>query len=399
MTNSQNSDRVSLVHITTIPLSLVVLINRQITFMQGQWLDVQAISSPGQLADQFVKTYGVPYHAVTMTRAITPVRDLIALYRLWRKLLAIRPQIVHSHTPKAGLLGTLAAWLARVSVRIYQVRGLRYLTTSGFVRRLLMWSERLACLVATQVICNSHSNMQQILDDGLCSPDKIRVLLKGSGNGVDALSTFNPDHLPYDARADIRTQYGIPTDALVVGTVGRIVRDKGMIEMATAWQQLRTQFDNLYWLAVGPFEQGNEIPECVRTMLEQDDRIHLTGYVDKDQMPDLLAAMDVLSFPSYREGFPNVLLEAAAMRIPVVTTNATGCVDAVVDGVTGTLVPVGDAGALADALQTYLLDTDLRQAHGQAGRERVLRDFQQERIWQAIYETYVELLAEKGIQA
>lgn len=388
---------VRLVHITTIPLSLLVLIGDQITYMKTCGLDVHCISSPDALADQFVQKYQVPFHPVSMTREISPFRDMLALFRLWWLLRQLRPQIVQAHTPKGGLLGTMAAWLAGVPVRIYHLHGLRYLTTSGLKRTVLMMSERIACRLANRVLCVSPSVDEFAQKDGLCPPEKMKVLVSGSINGVNATTVFNSECLPENVRQQTRARYSIPANGLVIGFIGRVVRDKGMVELSAAWNVLREEFPNLHWLVIGPFESEDPVPADVRHLLQSDSRIHLAGYVDNSLMPTIYPAMDVLAFPSYREGFPISPLEAAAMQVPVVATRVPGCVDAVVDGVTGTLVPLHDAEALTNALRTYLKNPKLRLEHGQAARNRVLDQFQPERIWEAVYQEYMDLLAAKHI--
>jgi len=181
----------------------------------------------------------------------------------------------------------------------------------------------------------------------------------------------------------------------VIGFIGRIVRDKGIIELAGAWKELREEFPDLHLLLVGPHEPQDPIPAEIDRMLHSDPRVHLLGEVS--DIPPLYAVMDVLALPTYREGFPNVLLEAAGMKVPVVATRVPGCADAVQDGVTGMLVPPCDAARLAVAVRTYLHDGELRRRHGAAARDWVLQEFRPERIWQAIYEEYLELLEKKGI--
>jgi glycosyltransferase involved in cell wall biosynthesis len=183
----------------------------------------------------------------------------------------------------------------------------------------------------------------------------------------------------------------------VVGFVGRIVRDKGIVELYQAWKILRARDLNLHLLLVGPFDPQDPVPPGIESRLRKDPRAHLTG-MDWDT-PRLYAAMDVVSLPTYREGFPNVPIEAAAMGLPVVATRIPGCVDAVQDGVTGTLVPPADAHALARAIEAYVTDPVLRRRHGVAGRERVLREFRQEVIWEALYREYLRLLRERRLPA
>ncbi|HYW06546.1 MAG TPA: glycosyltransferase family 4 protein, partial [Longimicrobium sp.] len=307
----------------------------------------------------------------------------------------IRPHIVHSHTPKGGLLGMMAAWMNRVPVRIYHIRGLPLMTATGRRRTLLRWTERVACSLAHQVLCVSHSVRDVAVAEGLCPPDKIRVLLGGSGNGVDATGRFDPARNAA-ARAELRVKHSIPADAEVLGFVGRVVRDKGIVELAVAWAVLRDEFPSMHLLLVGPLEPQDPVPPATLEALRADPRVHFVGPADS---APYYAAMDLLVFPTYREGFPNVPLEAAAMGLAVVATRIPGCVDAVADGETGTLVPAADGVALAGAVRAYLRDPALRMAHGRAGRERALRDFGQEAIWTALHAEYLRLLTARGVTA
>jgi glycosyltransferase involved in cell wall biosynthesis len=244
------------------------------------------------------------------------------------------------------------------------------------------------------VFCVSHSLREVAVNERLCRPEKIVVLAGGSGNGVDATNRFNPDLFGPQDRQRVRDRFGIPNGAFVVGFVGRLVRDKGIIELEEAWRRLSVLFPEIHLLLVGPFEPRDPVPKGVKTRLISDPRIHLTNeHVDP---APLYTAMDLVVLPTYREGFPNVPLEAAAMRLPVVATSVPGCVDAVQDGVTGTLVPAQDTAALAEAIDRYIHNPFLRKQHGKAGRARVLREFRQEVIWDALFQEYSKLLFQKG---
>jgi glycosyltransferase involved in cell wall biosynthesis len=369
----------------------------QVGYMKELGFRVHAISSPGDELRAFGQQLGVEVSSVEMPRRFSPLRDLLALAVLTARLHRLHPTIVHAHTPKGGLLGMLGAWLARVPVRIYHMRGLPMLTASGPRRAILRWTERISCALAHRVICVSHSIREVALSERLCDSSKIKVLLGGSGNGVDALGRFDPDGLSVQARELARERQGIPSGALVVGFVGRVVRDKGVAELVAAWRVLRDELANLHLLVVGPFEAQDPLARDVENLLREDPRVHLAG-MDWNTAP-LYAAMDVVALPTYREGFPNVPLEAASMRLPVVATRVPGCVDAVRDGVTGTLVPARDPHALADALRAYLRDPDLREQHGRAGRQRVLSEFRREAIWEAIHQEYVGQLSARGLSA
>jgi len=387
------SKQVKLVHLTTVPETLRVL-SGQLSYMRSRGFLVEAISSPGEQLKSLGETIGMKTHAVAMTRAISPVQDIISVLKLVRLFREIKPQIVHAHTPKAGLLGMLAAYITDTPIRIYHIRGLRLETAIGWKRKLLAACESVACRLAQRVLCVSRSVRQVAIDEKLVTDEKIKVLLQGS-HGVDALNKFTPDQFDSRSRFLTRKEYDIPESAEVIGFVGRIVKDKGIVELCDAWIEIRETNPKAHLLMVGYFEPEDPIPEEAQRLLESDPRIHMIGRCW--DTPPLFAAMDVLCLPTYREGLPYVTLEAAAMALPIVATEIPGCVDAVVDGKTGLLVPARNSIELADALKTYLDYPALRRQHGQAGRDRVLKDFRPEDMWQATHEEYLRLLTEQKI--
>lgn len=378
----------TVLHVMTVARSLRFL-SGQVSFIRGAGFSVHAVTSPGPELVAFGEQERVAVHPIEMTRRVTPLRDVRALWEVWRLLRRIRPDIVHGHTPKGGLVAMVAGWLARTPVRVYHLRGLPLLTASGLRRQILRWTERTSCCLAHRVIAVSHSMRSIAISEGLCDADRIKVLLGGSGQGVDATGRFHPPG--EEVRRAARAQHDVPQDAFVIGFVGRVVRDKGIGELASAWRGLRDRHPRLHLVVVGPFEAEDAPPAEVVEALRSDPRVHFTGL--EWDTPRLYAVMDVVALPTYREGFPNVPLEAAAMGLPVVATTVPGCIDAVQDGVTGTLVPPRNAVALADALERYISNPALRAAHGAAGRRRVLAEFRPETIWQAIAAEYRELLA------
>lgn len=381
-----------LLHVATVPDSLLFL-RGQASFMRERGFEVTVVTSPGDDLPAFGTAEGVSARAVPMTRRITPLSDLVSLFRLCRIVRDVQPDIVHAHTPKGGLLGTLAGVLSGVPVIVYHARGLPLLTATGRKRALLKMTERLACGLATDVICVSHSLRAVFLEQKLCPEGKLQVLLGGSGNGVDSEGRFNPDRHA-GARGALRESLEIPQDALVFGFVGRLVRDKGVVELADAWARLQEELPHARLLVIGKYEEEDPVPERVREVLARDERVHLVGFV-----PDVApyyAAMDVVVLPTYREGFPNVPLEASSMGLPVVATRVPGCVDAVKDGVTGTLVEPRDALALRNAMRVYASTAELRSRHGHAGRERVVREFRRERTWQELHAFYRRRLEERS---
>jgi glycosyltransferase involved in cell wall biosynthesis len=381
-----------LVHITTVSESLSLFIGHA-PYMRGKGFEVHAVSTPGRMLEQYIRSEAVPFHPIHMQRRISPLADIPAVLKLCALFRRLQPDIVQVQTPKASLLGITAAWMTRTPVRIYNVVGLRMMTASGRDAAILRMAERVTCDLATHIWCVSHSVRDFMVEEKLCPASKIKVLGRGSVNGIDSQGRFNPANVPTEATERFRTRYGIPQDATVVGFVGRIVRDKGVVELATAWKQVRNACERAHLIVAGVRETGDPVPDEVWRDLESDPRVHITGFVHDDDLPAFFAAIDVLVLPTYREGFPVVTLEAASMQLPIVGTRVPGCLDAVVDDVTGTLVDARDANQLAAAIERYVADPELRRSHGRAGRDRVVREFAQQPLWESMYQEYCRLMS------
>lgn len=365
----------------------------QCRYMTERGLTVYGISSSdGGALEAFGDEEGIETQAVEITRTIRPLRDLVAVLRLRARLRAIRPQIVEGHTSKAGLIAMIAAWLVRVPVRIYHNHGMMLSAATGLRKRILWVAERVTCALATRVLYVAPSVRDDALRLGVCPPSKTEVIL--SINGLDAKMIFAPAAVGPDARERTRRRYGIPDDALVLGFVGRLFRVKGVAELVAAWDRLSREHSNLHLLAVGAYDEKEPLQPGVVRQLQADPRIHLTGF-----LPDVAAvypAMDVLVLPSFHEGLGYVLIEAAALAVPVIGTSIPGILDAIEDGVTGIIIPPGDVDAIVEASSRYLLDPEMRLRHGVAGRQRVLRLFEPESVWAAQLSLYRRLLGEKG---
>ncbi len=386
--------RVPIAFVTTVPASLGFFRELPI-YLRSRGYEVTAISAPGPELDAFAAREGVVALGVPMTRQITPRTDIGSVIHLTRTLRRLRPTIVHASTPKGGLLGMLAARLARRPVQVFHLHGMPHQTRTGLGRLLLKGATRAACTMADQVLCVSESLRTDAIGEGIVRPGKALVLLHGSANGVDATGRFSPERFGDDPRATGRESVGLPADGLVVGFVGRLAHDKGIDDLAAAWTIIRGRTPDVRLLMVGPEEPEDPASGVTMEALRQDDRVRFTGAVADPAAA--LAAMDVLVLPTYREGFGNVLIEAGAMGRPVVATRVTGCVDAVQEGVTGLLVPAHDPASLANAILTYLTDPDLRASHGATGRARALRDFQPAALQSALADLYDQLLDQRGI--
>ncbi len=378
---------------------LVIAVNSSIAlgFLQGQpeyfqnsGFDVTVLRPEKRSGEWEVpRPDGVRVLEVPMEREISPVRDIRSIWHLWGILRTLRPTVTNVGTPKAGLLGGFVAWLNRVPCRFYTLHGLRFETTTGLRRKLLILAERLACRFAHRVVCVSHSVREKAIASGLVDRERALIFGAGSCNGVD-VARFAPTPQRIWRAAELRRQFGIPTDAPVALFVGRLTCDKGIAELVEAFLQLENRIPNLRLLLVGSFEDGDPLPENIRKRLETRDRVILTGPVN-DTAP-YYAMADVLVLPSHREGLPTVVLEAHAAGKPVIGAAATGIVDLLVDGETGLLFPVGDASSLADAIARLIEDKALARKLAGAGRDQVKRKFRQELIWAALRREYLKVL-------
>ena len=364
-------------------------------FLHRRGLRVQCISGQGEELTA-LRGSGIAVDSVDMSRRISPMADLVAVVRLCRSLRRHRPAVVHAGTPKAGLLGMIAAALCGVETRVYTIHGLPLVTSRGVRRLVLLWSERVASHLATQVLCVSDSVRAIAVAERLCPAGKVKVLGHGSANGVDAQERFNPARMGDEARRTTRGTLRIPEDAPVVGFVGRLVRDKGVEDLVVAWRAVRHEFPDARLLVIGPAEARDALDPATVAALHADSTIAILGA--QWDTPGFLAAMDVLCLPTYREGFPTVVLEAAAMELPVVATRVTGCVDAVNDAETGILVPPRNPQALAAALGRYLGSEDMRRSHGLAARRRVLHRYRPEALWEAQLGQYGRLAGRGAFQ-
>ena len=392
MKSRAEANRVRVVDLVTSSLSLRLL-ERRPEYFAGKGYEVTVVSSAGGELRKAEKE-GMRTIAVKIAREMAPLRDVVSLWELARAIRRLRPTITNVGTPKAGLLGGVAAWVCGVPCRYYTLHGLRCETTRGLKRQALLLAERIACRCAQRVICVSESLRQKAIELGVADASRTVVLGGGSCSGIDA-ERFAPTAEALRRGRQIREKLGIPANAPVIGFVGRLTKDKGISELANAYCELRKKFPELRLLLVGEMEEGDPLPVRIRGYLESEPGIMRTGFVADPT--DYYHVLDVLALPTYREGFPTAVLEANAAGKPVVAARATGAVDAVVDKVTGILVPVGDSTALANAVELLLRDRELAASLGAAGRERVQREFQQERVWDALGQEYSRLLQAKGL--
>lgn len=369
-----------LIRIATVPQSLRTLLKGQLRFMSEQGFDVLAVSSDGSCFEEMLQEQGVRGVRVNMTRQITPFRDLIALIRLVVLFLKERPDIVHTHTPKAGTLGMMAAWITHVPVRLHTVAGLPLLVATGKKRRILEWVEYLTYACATRVYPNSFVMKDIILDLNLTKEKKLKVIGNGSSNGIDT-QYFSPTG---DFKHLVKKE-GVFTFCFV----GRMVKDKGINELIQAFVQLYKDGFSVRLLLVGAYEENLDPlrSETVR-FIQNHPAIEHVGF-QKDVRP-YFAISDALVFPSYREGFPNVVMQAGAMGLSSIVTDINGCNEIIVPHENGELVPPRDADALYRKMKEWAAHPDEVRVMAAKARGMVASRFEQKDVWRELRRVYEE---------
>jgi len=335
--------------------------------------DVHLVTSPGTELDAYADVEGVTPFAISMARNPSLIRDVRSLAAWLLYLKRIKPDVLYVGTPKAALLANVAGLICRVPRRIYVLRGLRLESTVGLQFHLLRLMEMATAAASHIVLAVSPSLRAKAIEIGLSRSDKIVVLGAGSSNGVD-VTRFSPEnaHLSKD-------ELGIDEDIPVVGFVGRVTDDKGLRVLALARLVLQSRgVDHEFLIVGGPDGRA----DSYKILKAAGRPAHEIGHVP-DTSP-YYSLMDLMVLPTRREGFPNTVLEASASGVPVITTDATGAVDSVIDGQTGVIVPRDDADALADAIEGLLADASLRARLGRHGRAHVERSFRQEDVWRRL---------------
>lgn len=374
-----------LVRITTVPLSLDKLLEGQLAFM-NQYYDVIAVSADGPELTEVVKREGVKCKVIPLTRKITPLKDLIALWKLYRFIKKQNPTIVHTHTPKAGIVGMLAARMAGVPIRIHTVAGLPLMEAKGAKRKLLNWVEKKTYSCATNVWPNSIGLKDFILQEKFASPSKLEVIANGSSNGI-SVDYFDPSKYSDVQNATLKRNLGIPEADFTFIFVGRLVGDKGINELVAAFKNLHKKQTNISLVLVGSLETALDPldPETILT-IETHTKIFSVGY-QKDVRP-FFAFAKALVFPSYREGFPNVVLQAGAMGLPSIVTDINGCNEIVIPTLNGRIIPTKNKAALERAMETTLLETE---DFGERCRKHIVDNYRREHVWNTMLDRYRKL--------
>ena len=337
------------------------------------------------------------YHRIPIVRAISPIADLTSIRLLIKLISRERFDAVVGHTPKGAMVAMIAAKFAGVKTRIYYRHGLVYTTATGLKRVIFKTVERVTALLATNIVNVSPSLSQLAVKDKLNSDSKQTVIGCGTCGGIDTIDTFNPAKVSADTVYALHHTLGIPDGAFVVGFCGRLCHDKGIIELIDGFKLFKQAHPEIEsrLLIVGPYDSRDILPQYIKDEIESNPSIIAPGAVSHHYLPNYYSLMDVFVFPSYREGFGMTVIEASAMRLPILVSRSHGCVDSIRENVTGQYIDLTPE-SIASSL-TEMLSPELRQRLGNAGRDFVTENFERTAMWPKILDYYKEILINREL--
>ena len=372
--------------ITTVPISLNGLFKGQLK-MLNEHFELVGVSSPGPALEEAHQREGIRVIALPMKRRISPVKDFISLVRMVLLFLKERPDMIHSYTPKAGMVSMLAGWIAGVPVRMHTFTGLVFPTATGLKQKILIWTDRLTCACATHINPEGNGVKQDLIRYHI-TKKPLKIIANGNVNGID-LDYFQRTPEVIQAAEAFRKE-----DAFTFCFVGRMVRDKGVNELISAFVLLQKKYKQVRLILVGPFER--ELDPLTDETEKQIFHHPAIEFVDlqRDVRP-FLAASDALILPSYREGFPNVVLQGGAMGLPCIVSDINGCNEIIEQGKNGVIIEPQNEMALYQAMEDFLLFPEKVKAMAQNCRKMVIDRFDQKKLWAALLDEYRTLLNEK----
>ena len=383
-----------LIRITTEPISFKVLLKGQLRFMASNGFDVKGVSSEGEELKEVRENEGIVMEAINMSRKITPFQDLKSLWEMWNFLRKEKPQIVHTHTPKAGIIGMLAARLAGVPHRLHTVAGLPLMEATGIKRKILNFVEKLTYSSATRVYPNSKGLYDFILQNNFTQSNKLKIIANGSSNGINT-TFFSPDQVSETEWVALREKLNIQPDDFVFVFVGRIVSDKGINELIKAFSELQAVENNelmgIKLLLVGGLENDLD-PLNPETLAEINQNKDIISVGFQQDVRPFFAISDALAFPSYREGFPNVVMQAGAMGLPSIVSDINGCNEIIVEGENGLIIPPKNVEKLKEKMLTLAGDKNLYIKLKENSRRMIENRYEQSVVWNALLEEYEGLL-------
>ena len=376
-----------LIRTATVSLSLDILLKGQLQFL-SQNFDVVAISGQDEHLIEVEKREKVKTIAVTFERKIAPFNDLVSLFKLYRVFKKEKPFIVHSITPKAGLLSMIAGYFAKVPIRIHTFTGLVFPTRTGLMQQLLIVMDKVLCLFATHIYPEGNGVKKDLIDYKI-TKKALKIIANGNINGIDC-DYFNTNHFSETTKQSLKAALKVDPNDFVFIFVGRLVKDKGINELITAFVRFSETNKQVKLLLVGPFEQHlNPINDSTLQKIKENSTIISVGY--QNDVRPYYAISNCLVFPSYREGFPNVVLQAGAMNLPCIVTNINGSNEIITNNENGLIIEIKNENAIFEALNVMIIEKQLYEKLKNNARKKIVTNFEQKIVWEAVLDEYKKI--------
>jgi glycosyltransferase involved in cell wall biosynthesis len=368
-----------ILHVVHVPFAIPYFLGDQLKYFKDTSnAEIHIACSPSESFMAYSRKWEFIPFDLKINRRFTPLTDIVSIIRLIFYIKRNKFNVVVSHSPKGALIGTIAAYISGIENNVYVRHGLFYETSKGFRLKIFKKFEKTVSFFSTKVICVSKSILEKSISDNITSPSKLIMINKGTFNGIDTKVKFNPSNYSKDIVQNLKNRYCISKNDFVVGYVGRLSNDKGIKELYEAWKMLKLIHDNIKLILIGPIDERDAIENIYLDAIYSDSSIILTGLII-DTAP-LYILMDIFILPSYREGFPTVVLEASAMKLPVLTTKKSGCIDSIVENETGMFVDITPED-ISNKISHYINDSSLRNIHGNEGRRFVEKNYEQKLMW------------------
>lgn len=375
-----------IIRLSTVPVSLNILLKGQLKFLNNYFI-IHAVSGKGQDLDEVAKREGVKVYSIDMERNISPLKDIVSLIRLYFYFKKVNPLIVHSITPKAGLLSMMAAKMACVPIRIHTFTGLIFPTRKGLIKEILILMDKLLCKCATNIYPEGQGVKNDLKNYRITSK-KLHIIANGNVNGID-VEYFSKKNISADERIKLKSDLGMTEKDFVFVFVGRLVGDKGINELVSAFQKIEK--GNPVKLVLVGSQEDDLDPLQKETLLQIQTNPNIIAVGHQIDVRPFLAISDVLVFPSYREGFPNVVMQAGAMELPSIVTDINGCNEIIIEGENGLIIPVKDSNAVYESMKKIMEDVSLRSCLKKNARPMIVSRYEQEEVWKAILAEYEKL--------
>lgn len=382
----QNGNGKNILHVVNTYFVIPYFLGDQLKYFNKKGYKEHIICSPSKEIEAYSKKEEFQYQEIPIVRRFSIRDDLKAIRGIRKYIKEKNIDIVVGHTPKGALLAMIASWLEKAPKRIYFRHGLVFETSTGAKGKILKYADIFTAKLSTQIVNVSPSVSKKAIELKLNKPEKQVILSKGTCNGISTRK-FNAKNISKSKCLQIKHSLKIPNDSFIIGYTGRLVKDKGIVDLFLAFRYLKKKYKNIILLLVGFYEKRDALPQEIIEEIQKDTQIIVTGYVNYEEIEYYYSIMDVFILPSYREGFPTSILEASAMELPIITTRATGCIDSIIENITGLFIDHNPL-EIAEAIEYFIQNKDKKIMFGKEGRKFIENNFDSEIIWKDLEKIY-----------